>query len=723
MIGASAWFTFTAVWGMFGIPGNGHIGAATVTAVEVAEHILRWKIPYATLDWFSTVAPDKSSYTCHHPYGFFYLPVPFLWLLGHHDFVARLPAILVSAATPPLLYGIAKERWGAPIGAVAAAAYTIVPIAVGYSNFWGLETVCIFGTLLFFWGHSRHMTTRKRRHLVASLLGVLLACSGDWVGYLIVGVVLGWSVLRAVVLPARLTPRIHLESYLRWWAISVTIAVATLLFWIGLFYKADRIGDLLSAGTSRASGNDLPLKAVLASRKEWIDFSFTPLAILIGKIAAPVCLLRWIIVRRDEEAYAPALLVGAVGQYVAFKQGADVHIFWSLYFAPYFALALAQLADTTARVVGAIVQRLAPLDPSRGRAAVGGMGLVLGLAPLLAMAHDGALSLWVWRRTGGRYDDHGSLIRSEIDGLEVIKQVIMPRKAKGMLLDVHPGYDWYWEMDWLYQGKTRRSNTPVAASVDVATHPFWIARASSLSSDEQRKIARDVHVRVYGDMWVVDQREPAAPLDAYSMNEREPNPVEWLVFGGTEPMRTAGTKPDPWLTWEWRTHLGQDAPTPTGEPSTLDQMRIAHNVAVIRGDTQARERWRERIDAQLDRTAQARFEPGLDLIGVRVARGVEPRVESWFEVKTQPAGDGEFAVRSKVEARAPLSLIPASQTDREMAYPTSLPTKLWKPGFIYVAWVVANHRIGRERYLGRWYGQYAPRRADGAPETSLAVLP
>ena len=100
--------------------------------------------------------------------------------------LAHLPATLMSAAVPPMLYGIGKQRWGSAAGAIAAAGYVLVPIAVGFSNFWNLETVCIFGAVLFFWGHSRHLDTGKRRHQAASLAGLVVACAGDWVGILIV---------------------------------------------------------------------------------------------------------------------------------------------------------------------------------------------------------------------------------------------------------------------------------------------------------------------------------------------------------------------------------------------------------------------------------------------------------------------------------------------------------------------------------------------------------
>src|SRR5580700_4798966 len=209
VIAASSWFAFTAFWGLFGILGGGHLGAGTVGNVMAAEQIVRWHIWYPGWDWYLTHAPTKDNYICHHPFGQYYVPALFIWIFGHHDFVARLPASLMCAAIPPLLYGIAKEKWGATSGAVAAAAYVVVPVALGFSNFTNLENFCIFGSALFFWGHSRHTTTGKTRYLVASLVGVLFACAGDWAGYLLVAPTIIWTFFRGFVIPARLTPRFH----------------------------------------------------------------------------------------------------------------------------------------------------------------------------------------------------------------------------------------------------------------------------------------------------------------------------------------------------------------------------------------------------------------------------------------------------------------------------------------------------------------------------------
>lgn len=724
---ATAWLGFTAVWGMGGVPGGGHTGAGNAGTFMAAEQMIRWHSLYPGRSWYTGIRPEGAALMCHHPYGQYYVPALLFLFFGHHDVLLHLPAVLLSIAIPPLLYAITKERWGAPIGAVAAAGYVVVPIAVGFSSYWNLETICIFGSLLFFWGHSRHMATGQRRYLAASLAGLGVVVSGDWVGYLLVAPTMAWAFLRVFVLPARLTPRFRTRPYARWWALSVVLMAASLLWWVGLFARVDQIPQWLGAEDSRGGGGLSTLHEALQSRKAWIDFSFTPLAILIGKIAAPLCVVRLLVVRRDEETYAVGLLFGAVVQYVAFRKGADVHIYWPHYFAAYFALALAELAGMLGLAVAWVARRVRPAGRTRVQLA-GAVGLVLGLVPALAMAPDAVRSLEVWRRTGGRYDEHGSLIRSHVDLLDVIQQVVLPRMRRGAAIDAHKSMQWGWEFQWKAQGVGNAAEAPVLGAADVGSHPFWIARASGLTGDEQRKIAASAHVRIYGDAWVVDQREPPAAVDAYSLNEREPNALEWLFYGGTEPMRSVGANPDPWLTWEWRTHLGQPASIPTGTPQTLDQMRIAHNVAVATGDQAGADRWLRAIEQPLDRTPSTTFTGGLRLLGVRVTSGVQPRVESWFEVAPgdPPLGDASFDVRSTVEARAALSLIPADPTDRDMAYPPRIPTKLWRPGFVYVTDAVLNHRIGKERYWGHWRsrdGSPAPRRGDNQPQTTLVTVP
>jgi hypothetical protein len=715
---ACVWFAFAAVWGSAQIPGAGHIDGGSAATTLLAFPIVHWHSVYPSTDIFGTSPPLPTTYYCHHPFGVHYLAALALFLFGNRDFVVHLPTVLMSMAIPPLLFSIAKKHWGVPAGAAAACGYVAVPIAVGFANYQNLETMCIFGTLLFFWGLSY-------QRMAASLAGVVFVCFGDWVGYLLIAPVLGWVFLRAFVLPAWWTPRFNFAWHARWWAACVVIATGTAVLWIGLFYKADKIADWLGSAEMRGGGQASPLRAALEARKDWIDFSFTPLAISLGKVMAPLCLIRAVVLRRDSEFYALSVLFGALVQYTVFKRGADVHIFWPHYFAAYFALALGQLTATIAFVAQRAAQRSLPREAARWG---GWLALGLGLAAPIAMAPDAVRSLSLWRRTGGKYDDHGSPFRSEIDILYVVKSIITPRTPAGAWIDQHPTMPLSWEHHWAGMRNAHQSAQPAVMSSDAAHHPVWYARPSDLGTDEQVSIAAAAHVEAYGDAWVVNQGVGPGPIDAWRVRKREPNPFEWLVYGGWEPVRSIDPAPDPLLTWEWRVHFGQAAAPPVAQPTdSLDDLRILQNAAVFRGEAANATELRRRIVTQLDHTVTADFDQGIRLLGVRVTRGVRPCVEAWFQASGPTAGRAAFTVRSVVEAPASFSLIPANKTERDMGVlPPEISTKIWRSGFLYRIEIVLNHRIGRERYWGYWVpldGAPAPRRIDGLAATVLTTVP
>jgi hypothetical protein len=707
---------------MFGTPGGGHVDAGGAATALMAEQIVRWKILYPAFDWFASQPPPPSAYYCHHPFGQYWSSAFFVWLFGPKDFVIHLPAVLMSASIPPLLYSIARRHWGSVAGAAAACAYVVVPIALGFSSYHNLETMVIFGSLLFFWGHSSHQATGERRHLAASIAGLGVACAGDWIGYLVAAPLLGWAMLRAFVLPERLTPTFRFKPYVRWWAFSVALSVVSLAFWVALFQRVGKIDDWLGSAASRGDSGSVPLASVLETRKAWIEFSFTPIAILVGKIATPVCALRLLVRRADEEIYALAVLFGAVAQYVVFKAGADVHIYWPHYFAAYFALAFAQLVASVDDAVRWIVARAHGL---RIPPAAGTAGLALALALPAAMLPDAIRSLKIWRLTGGRYNDKGALIRTHRDLLFVLRQVVMPASPPGAPVNVHESAHWGWEHAWVYRGISTPAGAPILGR-DAVAAPFFLARASGLTADQLRQFATTAHVRVYGDAVVVDQREPPAPIDAFSLHEREPNLLECALFGDWEPMRRIDGAPDPFATWEYRIHLGQPGDPPGAEPVTLDQMRVAHNAAIHRGDEASAGRLRAAIEAKLDRSVATKFDQGIRLIGVRTTRGGSPRIEAWFEAAGPTASDVAFSIASVVEQKAPWSLMPPDPTVRSMAWPPPLSPRLWHARFLYAIDAAMNHRIGLERYYGAFTarnGGAAPRLLDGRPDADLARVP
>ncbi|AUX46329.1 uncharacterized protein SOCE26_078340 [Sorangium cellulosum] len=96
---ATAWFTLAAAWEMFGPLLAGHYASSASVGI-IAENMLRWKILGPVWE-YTAARPTPDMYYCHHPWGIFWTTAAFLEIFGRHDVICRLPAVLLSAATPP----------------------------------------------------------------------------------------------------------------------------------------------------------------------------------------------------------------------------------------------------------------------------------------------------------------------------------------------------------------------------------------------------------------------------------------------------------------------------------------------------------------------------------------------------------------------------------------------------------------------------------------------
>lgn len=693
---AATWFSLAAAWGMFGIIGGGHYAAPLGCGIT-AENMLKWRI-FAPYWEYTATAPLPAQYYCHHPFGCEWAIVPFVAIFGHHDFAVYAPAVLMSIATVWLLYDLGKRAWGTLGGAATAAGYAITPITLAYANFENLEVPTIFGCALFFWGHARMMEGWKKRHLLASVAGAIFATNGDWPGFMIVGPVVAWGLLRAFILPKRLTPPIRFDRYARWWALTAAAVVAVGLFYVALFYHWNKIDDLLGSASARSGGAGIPLEQILLARKHRIELMFPPPIILLGKLAVPLLVARLVVRRQDVEIYSLATLLGATVQYLGFKNGADVHIFWPHYYGLYFALALGQVAVTLEWLLKKLAQKLPArlgLDPS---ALSGGVVLASVVAFSVVLLPDAARVLRSGRETFGRFNEEN--LRPETDSIRVLRMV-STRLPAGATLDVHGSLRWSWHCSWALHGLHRDASLPNRNDVDVA--PLWIGRASQLGGTALRQVASGYKIELIGDIVVVDRRQPGGPLHAYTFVEREPNPIEWYLSNGTEPVVTMQF--DPYATWEWRTHLDQPAEIPTAAPTTMEEKRIAHNIAVASGDAARADALAKELRAQMLAESTAALTDGSELFGVHRIGGVSPRLEMYFRASTAPDGDMQFSVRTVVVAKKPLSFIEPDTLDREIGSMMMMPTRLWKKGFLYKAVATLYSRVGVEKYTGGFYSR------------------
>ncbi|MDI1481231.1 glycosyltransferase family 39 protein [Polyangium sp. y55x31] len=695
---ATAWFFLVAAWEMLGPVLNGH-WASTASMGIIAENMLRWGIPGPVWE-YTEARPGPELYYCHHPWGIFWVTAFVMKIVGRHDVVCRLAAILISGATPPLLYAIGRSIWRPAAGAAAAVGFVVLPITLSFASFNALEVPLMFWSLLAIYGSVRLVQTWRRKWLFVSAIGLVMALHADWPAFVLAGQWLGFGLVRGYLGGRRFFGPLHERRYAELWITWAVLSVLTGVLYLAIFQKAGKLGDLLSVYGSRSAGNAIPLSAVLTSRRYWIELSFTPIAILLGKIAAVVCVLRLLLTRAEVEL-APLLVLGmATFQYIVFKQGADIHVFWPHAFAAYFALAMGALVATLAPAAGALARRVRRM-PAGSTFEGGLVALGVLLVPLVFVLRDGVPAALYARQTGGRFNEKGNLIDSDGDKTVFLRWLAsrIPPDATAFL---HESMHATWAQVWSLGGRVVKVNQPVPAGPLPGRDGVYVMDSRYAPEAQLAAVAKRFHVTAVGPFWAVSPREMFAPIDAYVFEEREPSALEWMFVSATEPVRTI--VPDAYATWEARVHWDQEAAPPAEPPRTFEQKRIAHNVAVTQGDAARAEALFAEITREL-RPIGAAYEDGSEIVGASYRTGVRPRLDLFVRASGPLAPGTTLAVRSRVTARAPLSTTMADPTTRDVGFPLVVPVERMRKGFLYVDPVTIVKRPGAEVFHAALLGR------------------
>jgi hypothetical protein len=146
-------------------------------------------------------------------------------------------------------------------------------------------------------------------------------------------------------------------------------------------------------------------------------------------------------------------------------------------------------------------------------------------------------------------------------------------------------------------------------------------------------------------------------------------------------------------------------------PSTTDQLRIAHNVALAAGDMARAASLRAALTQRFNLPLRAQYANGTELIGAVHDRGAQRAITLYF-VAGKFDQDAHYTVNARVFAppRFP-STLPADSQVLDLARSPAPATSLWKPGGIYAIRFVYRRRPGAEVLTGAWTS--APARTDG----------
>jgi hypothetical protein len=687
---------------------DGHYASTSVIGTA-AYNSYRWKTLFPVEVYVDRPPPD-STYYMHHPLGMFWMIDVLGKVFGLHDWVLRLPPLLYVTGTTVLLFKLGRALWGPVAGGITALAYVALPITLGYANYHDLEQPVIFGIVL-----ASFVRTWRESYAVASVLGLFFALNNDWPGYLWGAPFLAGLFVYGYLLDEPSRGPLRMKPFGRYWALMCVAIAFSVALELGVLAASGRISDVLTSYLYRSAGSGLPLKVVLAARRYRIELMFTTLAIGLGKLALPIIVARAVIKRSHLELLPLPIFLCALVQYLVFKEGADVHIFWPHYFAPYFALAMGALSASAGELTVWIGDRLG-MGLTRHRAASAAapwVALALLGAPTALILKDGLSVVRLARETGGRFAEAN--LDTDLDKEAVLRWFLRGRPPTvGIAYHgaIHDG----WALQWELRPRLSAANQPMMGGFTEATR-VYILDTRAVSAGELRQAAARYHVHAVGHLWVMDRAEPHAPLDGYELEEREPSLLQRWWLGPTEPVRSV--RPDAWVTWEWRTMLGQPAAVPTTPPVTTEELRIAHNAALQRGDLPGAARLRAALAARFDVRRTAEFEGGTALLGGVQRTGARRSITLYF-LAGNIAGEARFSVHAKVVAPPRFSGLPAAPENLEIAGGPTWPTGFWRRGEIYSLEIVYRKRPGTETLTGSWVP--GPRRLGTDAPVEIARL-
>lgn len=673
VIAATVWMLVVVLWEAFGPVLAGHYASSASMGI-IADNMLRWRIG-APVWLYTDVAPTPADYYCHHPWGIFWSTAALRALVGRHDVVCRLAAMLLSAATPALLAALGRALWGPLAGAACALAFVCLPIALSFAQFNALEVPLIAWGTLFLWAWLRHRQSGQSKHLALACAGAFLALNSDWPAFVLVGAVLLLELAGLVGTRGRGAARFACLA-------GIALAVGGGYLW--LFHAYGRLEDLLAAGEHRSAGASAPLGEVLASRRLWIELSFTPLVIAVGKVMVLVFALRAVLLRRLDELVPLTVLAAASFQYLVFRQGADVHVFWPHHFAAYAALAFGGLAASSRGPLEALAARRVSSE-ARSR-----LGLALVALLLVPVLRDACLALGWARRTGGRFDEKGGFVLDDGDRTAALRHFAeqLPREAR---VGLHPSTAPTWAQVWALGGRTVKVGA-VALSPELDA---TIVDLRFTSTAELAELARRAPLRVVGPMALAVHGASPRRLEVRGFTEREPSLFEWMFVSAHEPSRAVVA--DPFFAWELAGELGLAAEPPASEPVSLEELRVAHAVALASGELRRAERHLAALRAGLE-PLERRFEDGTELLGYELVPGSAARARVYLRA-AGPLGRGVLPrVRSFVVERAPLSITPPDPKPREVAPPPFPHASRWRRGRVYALSFDLLERPGTERF-------------------------
>jgi hypothetical protein len=710
---ASVFFALAAAWEIGAPLEGGHWASMSACAIA-GENMLRYRLFAAVTHYPIAPPPSHTEYYCRHPYAIYAMEALGRLLFGHHPWVVRLPAVLCSAATPVVLHRLGRELWGPVPAAVATVGFVVVPIDLAFACFSSLEVPTILFGLVFCLGTTRVWQSGRWRDAAIAAAGALGACHSDWIGALLVGSIATLAIARGHVGPRSWRVGVDPRGERRWLALAISAAAGTIALYTLLVVHAGQLDDVLYGASLRSAGHQGTLHAFFNRyRMMRLGWMIPGAGFAVLAVALPVA------VRRARARPGEIVLLGwtvmATFQYVVFRQGADVHVFWPHYFGPCVALALGTLASA-----------LLPLrvDVRARRVQLVALATLVGV-PLLLLARVAGPVLDQSRLTQGRFDEHELFIESGAAAAEFAAWATRGAPASALVRCTR-----LCGKNVEYATGLAQMEAPGDGKLDLSPRAtadrdrLMLVDARYTPADQLRTLARTFDVHAAGPLLRVDAAVAGDGIRAATYTERQPAGLERLLVTDHDLVRAIDARPDPWATWAWADALGTPLPpAPDGEPSGLEQLSVAYGLARLSGDDARATALRARAIATLDDARETAFTDDVRLLGTSVERGPATVVTLLWEAGPafEPPPESSFVVRCRIVEPPPLWAAPVDPLEKEMAPPMTIKPALWRAGRLYVQRFPLLHRPGQELCRG-YFVPSRPRPLRGRFDVELFTL-
>jgi hypothetical protein len=251
-------------------------------------------------------------------------------------------------------------------------------------------------------------------------------------------------------------------------------------------------------------------------------------------------------------------------------------------------------------------------------------------------------------------------------------------------------------VDWALERPVRTVSS-VPSTPANGLDRYYIADLRFMSSAEQETLAQSFAMLALGPFVAVDRAAPKGPLHAFAILGREPNLVESYFVSGSHALESIVA--DPFLTWELRDRFGETPnDPPPAAPQGLEQLRIAHNIALARGDAAGAKHWLAALLAGVDRSRELHFKDGSRLLGTRLERGTSTLFYVYFQAGSANTAEQSLSVRSVVDSAPRFSLVPKDGLVQQVSMPFCIAPNRWKNGHVYASVTELLKRPGRERF-------------------------